>query len=72
VGAGICCMIVVYIVEWGNQGGPGMSQPEQRICGVTVKCGGRVDARHGAKPIPRVIGHAGRWKRAGMWLLVVM
>jgi hypothetical protein len=73
VGAGICCIIAVYIVEWGQSGGgTGMARPEQRICGITVKCEGQVDAEHGTRTIPGVIGCAGHWESAGARLLVVI
>jgi hypothetical protein len=49
-----------------------MARLEQRIRGVTVQCGGQVDAGHGARTISHVIGHAGSWERAGTWLLVVI
>jgi hypothetical protein len=43
------------------KGGTGMArpEPEQRICGVTVKCGGRMGAGHGVSTIPHVIGCGG-------------
>ncbi len=65
-----CC---VYCVEWGQSGGgTGMARPEQRICGITVKCEGQVDAECGTRTIPGVIGCAGQWESAGARLLVVI
>jgi hypothetical protein len=49
-----------------------MAWPEQRICGVTVKYGGPVDAVHGARMILHVIGCAGSWEHAVAWLLAVI
>ena len=49
-----------------------MARPEQRIRGVTVECGGRVDAGRGASTFLRVIGHAENWECAVAWLLVVL
>jgi hypothetical protein len=48
-----------------------MAQPEQRIRGVTVGCGGRMSAICDASTSPRVVG--ARWSCvcAGAWLLVV-
>ncbi len=54
------------------KGGTGMAWPEQRIRGVTVECGGRMGAGHGASAIPRVIGCGGSWVCAGAWLLAVI
>jgi hypothetical protein len=49
-----------------------MAKPEQRICGVTVKCGGSMGAGHGESTIPHMIGCGGSWIRAGAWLLAVI
>jgi hypothetical protein len=49
-----------------------MAQPEQRICGVTLECGGCMSAGRGTSTIPVVIGYAGSWERAGTWLIVVI
>jgi hypothetical protein len=49
-----------------------MARPEQRIHCVTVKCGGHVDAGHGARTMLHVIDHAGRWECSGTWLLAVI
>jgi hypothetical protein len=49
-----------------------MARPEQRIRGITIKCGGRVDAGHSARTTLQVIGHAGRWECAGAWLLAMI
>jgi hypothetical protein len=54
------------------KGGTGMARPEQRIRGVTVKCGGCVDAGRSARTIPPVIVCTGSWECAVAWLLAVI
>jgi hypothetical protein len=49
-----------------------MAQPEQRIRGVTVKCGGHMGAGHGTSTTRHVIGCGGSWVCAGAWLLAVI
>ncbi len=49
-----------------------MAWPEQRICGVTVECGGRMGAGRVASTIMHVIGREGSRVHVGVWLLVVI
>jgi hypothetical protein len=49
-----------------------MAQPEQRICGITVKCESGVDAEPGGRTILCMIWCAGSWACAGMWMLAVL
>jgi hypothetical protein len=53
-------------------GGTGTAWPEQRIHCVIVKCRGQVDARHGARTIPRMMDCGRGSEHVGAWLLVLI
>jgi hypothetical protein len=65
----VCC---IYCLVGAIKGDTGLAWPEQRICGVTVGCGGCMGAICDASTILHVVGSGWSCVRAGAWLLVVL